>query len=180
MRERIAALRNVVPFSKLIWQTSPALTLATLGLRLIRALLPVATLYVGKLIIDQVVVLVQARSVPATLSDALASGQLTRLLTLLAIELGLAVLSDLLGRATGLLDSMLGELFTNNTSVRLMEHAATLDLAGFEDSDLQDKLERARRQTAGSTWLLGQLAGQIQDVITLASFAAGLVIFAPC
>src|SRR5262245_14757547 len=127
MRERIAALRNVVPFSKLIWQTSPALTLATLGLRLIRALLPVATLYVGKLIIDQVVLLVQARSVPATLDDALASGQLNRLLTLLAIELGLAVLSDLLGRATGLLDAMLGELFTNNTSVRLMEHAATLD-----------------------------------------------------
>jgi ATP-binding cassette, subfamily B, bacterial len=179
MRERIAALRNVVPFSKLIWQTSPALTLATVGLRLVRALLPVATLYVGKLIIDQVVVLVQARTVPPTLSDALASGQLNPLLTLLAIELGLAVLSDVLGRATGLLDSMLGELFTNNTSVRLMEHAATLDLAGFEDSDLQDKLERARRQTAGSTWLLGQLAGQLQDLVTLGSFAAGLVIFAP-
>ena len=179
MRERIAALRNVVPFSKLIWQTSPALTLATVGLRLIRALLPVATLYVGKLIIDQVVALVQARSVPPNLGDALSSGQLSPLFTLLAIELGLAVLSDVLSRVTGLLDSMLGELFTNNTSVRLMEHAATLDLAGFEDSDLQDKLERARRQTAGSTWLLGQLAGQLQDLITLASFAAGLVIFAP-
>jgi ATP-binding cassette subfamily B protein len=122
---------------------------------------------------------VQARSVPPNLGDALSSGQLTTLLTLLAIELGLAVGSDVLSRVTGLLDSMLGELFTNNTSVRLMEHAATLDLAGFEDSDLQDKLERARRQTAGSTWLLGQLAGQLQDLITLASFAAGLVIFAP-
>jgi ATP-binding cassette subfamily B protein len=179
LRERIAALRNVVPFIKLVWQTSRKITVASMALRLVRALLPIATLYVGKLIIDEVVQLVRLGTVPSALNDALNSGVLDQLMLLLLAELGLAVLSDLLGRATGLLDSMLGELFTNSTSVRLMEHAATLDLAGFEDSDLQDKLERARRQTAGSTWLLGQIAGQVQDLITLASFAAGLVIFAP-
>ena len=78
-----------------------------------------------------------------------------------------------------LLDSLLSERFSNETSLRLMEHAATLDLEDFEDSELQDRLERARRQAAGRTSLIGQLFGQAQDVVTVASFAAGLVVYAP-
>jgi ATP-binding cassette subfamily B protein len=59
------------------------------------------------------------------------------------------VLSDVLGRIVSLVDSLLSELLTNATSVQLMQHAATLDLEDFEDSELQDKLDRARRQTMG-------------------------------
>lgn len=55
LRERFGALRNLPPFLELIWQTGPGLTVADLALRLVRALLPVATLYVGKLIIDEVI-----------------------------------------------------------------------------------------------------------------------------
>ena len=76
----------------------------------------------------------------------------------------LAIASDLLGRLISYGDSLLSELFTNATSVRLMEHAATLDLEDFEDPDLQDKLDRARRQTMGRMNLMSQLFGQVQDV----------------
>src|SRR6185503_20752670 len=65
------------------------------------------------------------------------------------------------------------------SSLRLMEHAATLDLEDFEDSELQDRLERARRQTAGRTALMSQIFSQAQDVVTVVSFAAGLVVYAP-
>ena len=94
----------------------------------------------------------------------MASGRLGRLGLLLALEFGLAVLSDVLGtdRLAGRVAAR--ERFTNATSVRLMEHAATLDLEDFEDSELQDRLDRARRQTMGRTALLGQLFGQAQDV----------------
>ena len=98
---------------------------------------------------------------------------------LLVLEFGLAVLSDVLGRAVSLLDSLLSERFSNETSLRLMEHAATLDLEDFEDSELQDRLERARRQAAGRSSLIGQLFSQAQDVVTVASFAAGLLVYAP-
>ena len=54
LRQRFKAMRNLPPFLRMVWKTSPALTLASLGLRLIRALLPVAMLYVGKLIIDSI------------------------------------------------------------------------------------------------------------------------------
>jgi ATP-binding cassette, subfamily B, bacterial len=179
LRARVGALRNLGPFLREIWATSPALTLASLGLRSLRALLPVATLYVGKLIIDEVVRLVQADIAFATLADWLQSGELERLGWLLAIEFGFAVLSDVFGRVVSLLDALLSELYTNATSVRLMQHAATLDLEDFEDSELQDKLDRARRQTMGRNALMGQLFGQAQDIVTVISFAIGLLVYAP-
>ena len=179
LRERFGALRNLPPFLRLIWKTSPAMTAGTLAIRLLRALLPIATLYVGKLIIDEVIRLAQVPSPPSGIGDWLASGLADRLLGLVALELGLAVLSDVLGRIVALLDSLLGELVTNASSIALMEHAATLDLEDFEDSELQDQLDRARRQTTGRMTLMGQLFGQAQDIVTIVSFAAGLVVYAP-
>src|SRR5260370_7933028 len=60
-----------------------------------------------------------------------------------------------------------------------MEHAATLDLEDFEDSEFQDQLARARRQTSGRMTLMGQLFGQAQDIVTVASFVAGFFFYAP-
>ena len=178
-RERFDALRNLGPFLRMIWATSRSLTIATIGLRLVRALLPVATLYVGKLIIDEAIRLLAADVQFDALGTAWASGALDTLAILLALELGLAVLADLLGRLVSYGDGLLSELFTNVTSVRLMEHAATLDLEDFEDPDLQDKLDRARRMTMGRMNLMSQLFGQVQDLITVMTFAIGLMVYAP-
>ena len=147
--ERVGALRNLPPFLSLVWQTAPGLTLANLVLRLTRALLPVATLYVGKLIIDEVVRLAGLDGPAGGVRAWWDAGLLDHLAWLLLLELGLAVVSDVLGRVVSLADSLLSERYTNATSIRLMEHAATLDLEDFEDSELQDRLERARRQASG-------------------------------
>src|SRR6185312_12064709 len=168
IKERFSALSNLPRFFKLVWQTSPSLTLTNALLRIIRSALPVAILYVGKLIIDQVVLLSHGTD-----------GDHYHLWQLVAIEFLLAILSDALSRATTLVDSLLGDLFSNHTSVQIMEHAATLDLDQFEDSEFYDKLERARQQTVGRTVLLSQILSQVQDIITMAFLAAGLVVFNP-
>lgn len=167
-KERFSALGNLPAFLKLVWRTSPALTVATALIRIVRSAIPVSILYVGKLIIDQVVHLSRGTT------DAH-----TYLWELVAIEFALAILSDALGRASSLIDSILGDLFSNHTSVKIMEHAATLDLEQFEDSNFYDKLERARQQTVGRTVLLSQVLSQLQDLITMAFLAAGLVVFNP-
>jgi len=179
LRQRVGAMRNLPPFLRQIWQTSRALTAASLGLRIVRALLPVAMLYVGKLIIDTAVQLAGREGGFPPFREALSSGLLDPLLVLLAAEFALAIASDLLGRLVSYADALLSELFANATSVRLMEHAATLDLEDFEDPDLQDKLDRARRQTMGRMNLMSQLFGQVQDAITVASLAVGLLVYAP-
>ncbi|MDQ3026747.1 MAG: ABC transporter ATP-binding protein/permease [Pseudomonadota bacterium] len=179
MRERLGALKNLPPFIKLVWETSPALTISQGLLRLVRALLPVATLYVGKLIIDEVIRLVQSPDGRAPLETLMGGGALSHLGTLIAIEFGLAIAADVLARLVGLVDTLLSERVGIATSLRLMEHAATLDLEDFEDSELQDQLERARRQASGRMTLMGQVFNQAQDMVTIASFAAGLLVYAP-
>ena len=179
LRERFQALRNVPPFLKMIWVSSPGLTLVSLGLRLVRAFLPIVMLYIGKLIIDETVRLVGVGIAFDALGEAWRSGVLDHLLWLLVLEFALAIFSDLLGRSVSYADALLSELFTNATSIRLMEHAATLDLEDFEDPELQDKLDRARRQTMGRTNLMSQIFGQVQDLITVIGFAATLVVYAP-
>ena len=170
VRERVSALKNLPAFLKLIWATSPALALANIALRLIRAFLPLALLYVGKLIIDAVVTLTR---LPAP------ERALTPVLTLVALEFGLVLLADALGRGVALLDSLLGDLFANQSSIRIMQHAAELDLDQFEDSTFYDKLERARRQTLSRTVLMSQVLAQGQDAVTLVLLAGGLVAFQP-
>ena len=170
VRERVSALKNLPAFLKLIWHTSPGLALGNIALRLLRAFLPLATLYVGKLIIDAVV---QLSKLPAP------ERLLTPVLTLVALEFGLVLLADALGRGVALLDSLLGDLFANQSSIRLMEHAAELDLDQFEDSTFYDKLERARRQTLSRTVLMSQVLAQGQDFVTLLLLAGGLVAFQP-
>src|SRR3984885_3444389 len=179
LKERVGALKNLRPFAVMVWRTSPQLMAASLALRLGGGLLPVVTLFIGKLIIDDVVALVQTPHKPETLLQWLNSGLLNWLGLLLIAEFALAVLADVLGRIVSLVDSLLSERVSNSSSVRLMEHAATLDLEDFEDSEFQDQLERARRQTSGRLTLMSQLLGQAQDIVTVASFAAGLLVFAP-
>lgn len=179
LRERFQAMRNVPPFLRQIWAASPALSIASLGLRLVRAFLPILMLYIGKLIIDEAVRLVGLGVEFDSLEDAWRTGLLQPLLWLLVLEFGLAIASDLIGRLVSYAETLLSELFTNATSIRLMEHAATLDLEDFEDPELQDKLDRARRQTMGRTNLMAQIFGQLQDAITVISFAIGLLVYAP-
>jgi ATP-binding cassette, subfamily B, bacterial len=168
LKDRFSALKNLPQFFKLVWQTSPSLTLATAFIRLIRSAIPVSILYIGKLIIDQVIHFNNTNDTSHTY-----------LWQLVAVEFALAILSDGLGRITTLLDSLLGDLFSNYTSVKIMEHAATLDLEQFEDSVFYDKLERARQQTIGRTILLSQVLSQVQDLITMSFLAAGLLVFNP-
>lgn len=169
VKERFRALRTLPPFFKLIWQTNPRLFAASVVLRVVRAAIPVTMLYLGKLIIDEVV----------RLSETGGENDLTLIFTYLALEFGLAIVSDAINRSTVLLDSLLGDKFANETSARLMAHAGTLDLAQFEDATFYDKLERARQQTTRRTALMSQVLGQFQSLITIAFLAIGLIAFSP-
>ena len=168
LKERFDALRNLPAFFKLVWQTSRWMTVVNALLRIVRSAMPLGLLYVGKLIIDKVV----------TISHTPVK-DMTELWELVGLEFALAILTDALSRAITLMDSLLGDLFSNHTSVKIMAHAATLDLDQFEDSVFYDKLERARQQTVGRTILLSQVMSQVQDLITMGFLAVGLMTFNP-
>jgi ATP-binding cassette subfamily B protein len=161
-------MRNLPPFLRMVWETQPAFLAAIAALRLLRAFVPVATLWVGKLLVDEVV---EASRTGAPDWDRLAA--------LVGVELAIVAVGEVAARTGTLLESLLGDLFANRMSVRLMEHAAELDLQHFEDPDFYDRLERARRQTVGRITLLAQLFGLLQDAVTLVTLVGTLLAFSP-
>ena len=168
VKNQFAALKYVPRFLRMIWLCHPPMAFGNLLLRIIKSIIPVTTLFVGKLIVDEVIFLAGQESVVYD-----------RVIMLILTEFGLAVLSDVLNRAIALLDSLLGDLFANKSSVELIQHAARLDLDQFENSEFYDMLERARRQTLGRTVLMSQVLSQLQDLVTMVSLGIGLVVFNP-
>ena len=169
VKEQFGALKKLPRFFRLIWETSKTMFLANILLRFIKSAIPLVMLYIGKEIIDEVIYLIDAED-----------GASQRYLwTMVAIEFGLAIFSDVSNRIITLLDSLLGDLFSNKTSVELIRHASLLDLAQFEDSEFYDKLDRARRQTVGRTILMTQVLAQFQEIITIGFLAIGLIAFNP-
>ena len=156
----------------MVWETEPRYVVGILGLRIARALVPLAVLWVGKLIVDEVVLAVGVVGAGGAVPWV-------RLAELLALELGIALVGEGLTRLSALLESLLGDLFANRTSVELMRHSATLDLEQFENAEIYDKLERARRQTVGRIGLFTLLLATIQDLITLATLSVALAVYVP-
>jgi ATP-binding cassette, subfamily B, bacterial len=167
LKDRIAAMRLVPRLIRLVWETHRGYTTAMIALRFVRSVVPVTSLWVAKLIIDEVIKL------------AGVGGSSRHLWMLVALEMATVVGGELLARASGLIEGLLGDLFTNRISIRIMEHAATLDLHQFEDPKFYDHLERARQGTTGRVALLMQLLGMGQSILTLASLSVGLAAQAP-
>lgn len=167
-KSSFTALKYIPRFFRLIWHANKKLFLINVSVRLIKSILPVLLLWVGKLIIDEVL-----------LQSAALTKDYSNVWMLLGIELGLAVLSNLLNRAIGLTDGLLGDLYSNKSSVELIQKAATMQLSQLEDATFYDKLERARRQTNNRVTLMSTVLSQAQDIITVASLITGLIVFQP-
>ena len=166
-KERLEALRYVPALFRLIWRTHRGYTAAMIVLRVVRSVVPVMTFWVGKLILDSVI------------AAKAEHGSLSQVWRYLVLELAIVLMGEILARASSLIESLLGDLFSNAMSVQLMEHAAKLDLAQFEDPEFYDHLERARRQTVGRIALLSLLLSMSQDALTLLTLAGALIAYNP-
>ncbi|KER10953.1 MAG: ABC transporter ATP-binding protein [[Candidatus Thermochlorobacteriaceae] bacterium GBChlB] len=169
LKENLAALKQLPKFFKLVWQTSPSMVSLDVLIRLFRATVPLATLYAAKLITDEIVRLTQ------TSGDK----DVAFLWQIVAAQFAITILSDALGRANALVNSLLGDRVANKISLQLMQHASTLDLERFEDAEFYNKLERARQQTASRISLMSEVMGQLQQLVTIVALAIGLVVFNP-
>lgn len=176
-RSQLGALRNIPEFFAQIWQVNSRLMLSNIALRLVRSTIPLASLWIAKEILDEVVRLINVPHTTPPSVSILFSPDKQHLWQLVGLELGLVIISEVVSRGISLTESLLGDLFSNHSSVEIIKHAARLDLYQFEDPQFYDKLERARRQTTGRTILMRQVFEQCQEIITLLFLGAGLIYF---
>lgn len=168
LRKSFSALIFIPRFFKEVWKTNKRLFILSTVCRFIGAILPVVILWVGKLIIDEII-----------LQSKIDVSDLTNLWTYVGIEFGLIVLSDLISRAISLTDSLLGDAYSIESSITIIKKTNQIDISLLEDSEFYDKLERARIQTAGRVGLISNALGEVQSLISIATLVAGLIYFEP-
>lgn len=167
-RERLTALRNVPPVLRIVWESGPVVVTLGLVFRLITSVVPIAALWITKLIIDGIVYAISNHAaVPASLW------------WLVAAEFGVAIFGSVLSRVIDFLDALLADKYTRHVSIRVMRHAAGLDLIAYEDPVFYDQLERARVQATDRLGMIQSIGRLVQQVITAASLSVTILLFSP-
>jgi ABC-type multidrug transport system fused ATPase/permease subunit len=148
---------------QLVWATQPGLTIALVLLTLIGGLLPGLVAYLGKLIVDGVIVAAQTG----------AANDRWHTLQYLGIE---AIAVALLASSTqglALCQSLLRMLLGQNVNVLILEKALTLEMANFEDAEFYDKMSRARREASTRPLnLVGRTFGLVQNALLITTYGS--------
>lgn len=167
-RGGFAAMRYLPRFFGEVYDSGRTAFLFNVICRLVNALSPVILLYIGKLLIDEIIA-------QANATDP----EYTTIWWLIGIELGIAVVSDVINRIISLTDGLIGDLYSNASSVKIIKKTKDLSISQLEDSEFYDKLERARTQTSGRVSLMSNALSQVQSLIVIISLIAGLIYFEP-
>jgi ATP-binding cassette, subfamily B, bacterial len=167
-RERVAALRNLPVVLRIVWESGRLVVVFGLVFRVVASLLPLGLFWVSKLIIDNIY---------GVLTTHQHAGP--RLWWLVAAEFALAVTASALGRAIDYLDALLAGKYTRHVSVRVMEHAAELDLLAYENPIFYDRLERARVQATDRLFMIQAMGRLVQQFITAVSLSVQIMVFSP-
>ncbi|MCB9798072.1 MAG: ABC transporter ATP-binding protein, partial [Alphaproteobacteria bacterium] len=150
--------------------TSTGLMLVIAALTVLAGLLPAGVAYIGKLIVDAVV-LASKTGAPA---DQLAA------LRWVGAELALIVIMALAQRGLMTSEHLLRAQLGFKVNTMILERALTLTLPGFEDSEFYDKMTRARREASSRPLsLVRRLFGLVQNTISLFTYGGLLLAFSP-
>jgi len=166
--ERLAALRNIPPVLRIVWESGPRVIILGLFFRLLVSVLPVALLWIAKLIIDGIVQVVTTHQ-----------GVPRHFWWLVAGEFTLAVCGSLISRAIDYFDSLFADNYTRHVSIEVMKHAAGLDLLAYEDPVFYDRLERARVQATDRLGMIQSMGRLVQQVITTVSLSVSILLYSP-
>ncbi|WP_414755968.1 ABC transporter ATP-binding protein [Anabaena sp. CCY 9910] len=166
LRQSLAVFRYSGRAIYLVWTTSHTMTVILATLTLVAGLLPAAIAYIGKLIVDAVVVSSQVKS---SLSQPL-----------LYVGLEAIAVALLAGSQRGLTicQSLLRVLLGQRVNVLILEKALTLDLTHFENSEFYDKITNARREASiRPLSLVNRTFGLVQNALSLVTYGILLVNF---
>jgi ATP-binding cassette subfamily B protein/ATP-binding cassette subfamily C protein len=174
LRERLrgarAVFRQVPGTLRLVWEADRRGTIAVALLTAVLALLPAGIAWLGKLIVDGVVL--------AARTGAAADRE--RVLWLVAAELLLMAVQLSAGRLLGLRRELLRGALGNRVNERILEKALELELRHFEDADVYDKMQNARREaSARPLSLVMQTFSIAQNAVTLAALSGLLLRLSP-
>ena len=160
-KEIRSLLGNTPRLIQLVWLSSPGWLIVSIAITLVNALVPVAQLYISKLIVDHVVSILASPT----------AGFTSYLSLLVLAGFGLLLLQEVLKQLNAYVSRVLNDQFLLHANVQLLQQAIRLDLAHYESAEFHDVLNRA--QQSGSNYplrvveLLSRLLGSTTRLVGL-------------
>jgi len=171
LRKALAQLPYLPRALKLVWEVARPWTIAWIGLLIVQGLLPAATVYLTKLVVDGVVTAVNSGS---------SWPHVRHVLLLLLLLGGILLLMEVVRGGINWVRAVQAELLQDHITELIHEKSVTADLAFYELSDYYDHLHRARAEARyRPVALLGNLGALLQNSITLLAMGAILIPLGP-
>ncbi len=169
LRDRIRHTIRLDRAARFVWKAAPAWTLASLGLVLVQALLPLVSLYLIKLIVD---------GVTAALGSPEPAVAYGRVLFLIGMAAGVAVLNALAQMGGSLVREAQSLAVTDYMYGVLHRQSIRADLEYYENPAYFDTLHRAQMEGPNRpTSMVNGLVNVARSGITLLAVAGLLVTF---
>ncbi len=169
LKSYLGVFRYIKRAVQLVWSTNRGLTLGLALGSLIGGVLPTGIAYVGKRLINAIDIARQTTS-----------GDHNEAMMWVGAELALVVAAALIQRTLGIFRSLLRAQLGQRINVEILDKALTLELMQFEDSELYDKMTRARREASSRPLSLVSQAFELgQALVTLIGLGGLLAAFSP-
>jgi ATP-binding cassette subfamily B protein len=152
---------------KLVWVASRFWMAAWMALILLQGVLPAATVYLTRLVVDSLVTVVGV---------GISWDAIQTLLVPASLMAGVLVLTEFLRGASDWIRTAQSELVQDHVSALIHHQSIAIDFSCYESSDYNDQLNRAREGASGrSLALLENTGSLLQNSITLFAMAAILL-----
>ncbi len=152
---------------RLIWDAARGWTLWWFAILFVQGLLPTATVYLTKVLVD---------SVAAAVGGGLSAENVQLVLVPALLMAGVLLLGQMLSGVANWIRTAQSEEVQDHVKALIHEKAAEVDLEFYESSGYHDHMARANGQAASrSMSLLQNLGGLFQNAVTLVGIAALLI-----
>jgi ATP-binding cassette subfamily B protein len=198
LKQSVAGTASSLPrVLRLVWEASPATTLALFVTTAVAGVLPAAAAWTAKLLIDAVVQGIAVHNFhqpdrvwPLCTSPAASCAigpwelpaftAIGAIVFLAILQLALFALTALLGTIRNITQQLLQNAVAMRIQLMVMEKAATLDLAFYEDPASYDLLRRAQTDSINRPVMMISTAfGLVQTLLTFVTMIALLVAVSP-
>lgn len=161
-------VRGLPKVAKLTWQASPILTVLLVLITVLAGLLPTATAYIAKLLLDSVVAAIQH------------TGTTGDIVNVALLQFGVLGASAISSALTSIAQSLLQERMTLTIRHQVMAHASELHLAYFEGSTSYDMMRQAAQEAPTRPLsMMNSALGLLRTLITFGSMVALLISISP-
>jgi len=167
LRNSVGQLSYLPQTFSLIWSASHYWTVAWVVLLIIQGVLPAATVYLTRAVVDSLVAVV-GTGISATSVDTL--------LVPVALMAGVLLLTEFLQGASEWIRTAQSELVQDHISGLVHTQSVAIDYGCYESSEFNDHLNRAREGAGSRSLALLENSGSLlQNCITLLAMAAILL-----